>query len=654
MDEQFRVQSHYRPGGDQPKAIAALCKGYKTSPQQTLLGVTGSGKTFTMAKVIEKLQRPALILSHNKTLAAQLYSELQGFFPDNKVSYFVSYYDYYQPESYMPASDTYIEKDTQINEKIERLRLEAASNLLARNDVIVVASVSAIYGFGEPESFEGEALYLQKKSLNKEVLKTLGPQGLARALVSMQYERNDTEIRSGRFRMRGDTVDVVQGSGTAVIRISFFGDVVEHIYNLHPISGQIMERLDEVTIYPAKPFIVPKDRMKKAIKDIREELQERLKDLGTVEAYRLKQRTLYDLEMIEQLGFCKGVENYSRHFDQRKPGSHPFTLIDFFNYRFKKDWLMFIDESHVTIPQIGGMYEGDRSRKKNLVDYGFRLPSALDNRPLKFHEFEKNLHHVVYVSATPGEYEKTHSKKVVEQIIRPTGLADPEIFIRPIEGQIDDLTKEIRQAVKKGYRVLVTTLTKRMSEDLSEYLKGEGIKTEYLHSEIDTLERNDILKNLRIGKFDVLVGINLLREGLDLPEVALVAILDADKEGFLRNEKSLIQTIGRAARNVDAKVLMYADKETKSIKAAVKETNRRRKIQISYNKKHGITPQSIVKSIAKEEVVVEPQEKGEELAVDSMIIDLEGQMRAAAEDLNFEKAIELREKVESLKQRLNR
>ncbi|NUM25485.1 MAG: excinuclease ABC subunit UvrB [Candidatus Buchananbacteria bacterium] len=641
----FQLFSPYPPRGDQPKAIKSLVEGYKKHPYQTLLGVTGSGKTFTIANVIQQIQKPTLVLSHNKTLAAQLYQEFQTFFPKNKVCYFVSYYDYYQPESYLPASDTYIEKDSSVNEQIERLRMEAATSLLAREDVIVVASVSCIYGLGQAKDFEGESFHLT-------VGQKLEKKDFQRALINIQYERNDTELRSGRFRVRGDTVDIVQGSANSnIVRIKFFDDIIEEILDVDKMSGKKINALSDIFIYPAKPFVVPKDRIPQALKAIREELAERLPQLETIESYRLNQRTNYDLEMIEQLGYCKGIENYSRHFDGRKAGQPPFTLVDFFNY-VTKDWLMVIDESHQTIPQVGGMYHGDKARKKNLVDYGFRLPSAYDNRPLKFGEFEKRLKKTIFVSATPGQYEFENSKNVVEQIIRPTGLIDPVIEVRPVTGQVDDLLHEIQAVVAKDHRVLVTTLTKRMAEDLATYFIDQGIKAVYLHSEIDTLERTKIIRDLRIGKYEVLVGINLLREGLDIPEVALVAILDADKEGFLRNTTSLIQTIGRAARNVNSKVIMYADRQTGSIKEAIRETDRRRVIQLAYNKEHGITPTSIIKAIAEEEVVIEPGEKGKELTLDKMIIDLEGQMRAAAENLEFEKAIMFREKIEKLKKKL--
>ena len=639
---QFNLQSDYQPKGSQPEAIKKLIAGYKKYPEQTLLGVTGSGKTFTAANVIQKLQKPALVLSHNKTLAAQLYQEFKTFFPKNKVCFFVSYYDYYQPESYLPQSDTYIEKDAMVNEKIERLRLEAAQALLTRDDVIVVASVSCIYAFGRPEEYQNQSLYF--KAGNK-----IKRGDLIGSLIDIQYERNDIELKAGRFRAKGDTVDIWPGSAEAdLIRLDLKGDFIDKIYSVHPITGKVNAVLKEAWVYPARPYVVPAELVKPALESIKKELAERLPRLDTVEAYRLNQRVNYDLEMIEQMGYCKGMENYSRHFDGRQAGEPPFTLMDFFNYSFKDDWLFMIDESHQSLPQVRGMYFGDFARKKNLVDYGFRLPSAFDNRPLKFPEFKKYLKHVIYTSATPDEYELGRSGQVVEQIIRPTGLVDPKIEVRPIKGQVDDLIKEIKKTAAKDQRVLITTLTKRMAEDLSSYLTAQEIKSVYLHSEIDTLERIEIIKKLRLGEFDVLVGINLLREGLDLPEVALVAILDADKEGFLRNETSLIQTIGRAARNVDAKVLMYADVMTRSIKAAIFETDRRRKIQLAYNKKHKITPQSIIKAVAQAEVVIEPGEKGSELEIDKLILDIEGQMQAAAEALDFEKAIELRDRIEKL------
>jgi len=644
----FQLSDNYSPAGDQPEAIKGLTLGFDKFPRQTLLGVTGSGKTFTIANVIANIQKPTLVLSHNKTLAAQLYQEFQTFFPNNKVCFFISFYDYYQPESYLPKTDTYIEKDSDINKKIEQLRLEAAASLLSRDDVIIVASVSCIYGLGQPADFESESLKLR-------VGQKINRQDLLKSLVSIQYERNDTDLTAGKIRAKGDTIDLIQGWGGNIIRLEMFGDELEFITEVHPNSGKKVQQLDKVLIYPARPYVVPSDRIPQAMASIRQELQEQLPKLGPMEAHRLQQRTNYDLEMIEQLGYCKGIENYSRHFDQRQSGEPPFTLLDFFKYRFGKDWLMVIDESHQSIPQVGGMYHGDYARKKNLIDYGFRLPSAFDNRPLKYEEFENYLNHVIFTSATPGPYEAQVSKNTVQQIIRPTGLIDPEIFIRPVDGQIDNVLAEVEKITAKGYRTLITTLTKRMAEDLSYYMRDRGIKSVYMHSEIDTLERTEILRDFRLGKYDVLVGINLLREGLDLPEVALVAILDADKEGFLRNATSLIQTIGRAARNSESYVLMYADTITKSMKYAIAETNRRREIQMAYNKKHGITPKTISKAIADyEEAIIEPGETGKELELDELIIDLQGQMEAAAEALEFEKAIELRDKVNQLKDKLKK
>ncbi|OGF18904.1 excinuclease ABC subunit B, partial [Candidatus Falkowbacteria bacterium RIFCSPHIGHO2_02_FULL_45_15] len=632
----------------QPRAIEQLVNGIKQGmPQQMLLGVTGSGKTFTMANVIAKLQRPTLVLSHNKTLAAQLYEEFLDFFPENKVCYFVSYFDYYQPESYLPASDTYIEKDSQVNEKIERLRLEAGISLLTRRDVIIVSSVSCIYGFGSPAEFQAQSLEVkagEEMPLRQLLLK----------LVALQYERNDTELKPGRFRVRGDTIDIVQGGGTTVIRLEYFGDQIEHIYDLHPLTLRKEKELRSVWLYPARAYVTNDEHKKLALKSIRQELEERLPQLkDPVFKYRLRQRTNYDLEMIEQLGYCKGIENYSRHFDRRAPGSPPYTLLHF----MPPEWLLFIDESHASLPQLRGMYEGDRSRKRNLIDYGFRLPSAYDNRPLRFDEFtdflkpfNKTGSNVVYVSATPAQAEISNSSQIVEQIIRPTGLVDPPIAVRPSAGQIEDLMAEINKTVRRGNRALVTTLTKRMAEELASYLLRQDFKVEYLHSEIDTLERVEVIKRLRSGKIDVIVGINLLREGLDLPEVGLVAILDADKEGFLRNERSLIQTVGRAARNIDSQVIFYADKTTVSMKLAIQETERRRKIQLAYNQEHGITPQSIKKQlkITNYELRNEEKSAGEDLGEEDIFI-LEEEMRAAAEELDFERAIELRERIKILK-----
>ena len=643
----FKIHSKYKPAGDQPKAIEQLVNGIKAgNSQQTLLGVTGSGKTFTMANVIEKLQKPAIVLAHNKTLAAQLYEEFLEFFPENKVCYFVSYFDYYQPESYLPASDTYIEKDSQVNERIERMRLEAAINLLTRKDVVIVSSVSCIYGFGSPDEFRNETFEIK-------VGDNLPLRQLLFRLVKIQYERNDTELKPGHFRVRGDTVDVIQGGGTTILRIEYFGDTVESIYELHPITRKKLLSVKSTWLYPARAYVANENNLKRAIGEIRGELEKTLPNISDpVKKYRLEQRTNYDLEMMENLGYCKGIENYSRHVENRVPGTPPYTLLHF----MPKDWLLFIDESHATIPQIGGMYKGDFSRKQNLIDYGFRLPSAFDNRPLKFDEFtdflkpiNKEGANVVYVSATPAQYELQNSTQIVEQIVRPTGLIDPIIEVRKSEGQIEDLMVEIDKTRRKGNRTLVTTLTKRMAEELSTYLREKDFKVEYLHSEIDTLERTEIIKRLRLGKIDVIVGINLLREGLDIPEVGLVAILDADKEGFLRNERSLIQTTGRAARNIDGRVIFYADKMTVSMKLAIKETDRRRKLQVEYNKKNNITPQSIKKAVKEENVVIDKEEMENDSTLAEDIVVMEEEMKLAAEELNFERAIKLREKINILK-----
>ncbi|MGZ9165885.1 MAG: excinuclease ABC subunit UvrB [Anaerolineales bacterium] len=654
----FKLQAPFQPMGDQPEAIRGLVDGVRTGKNhQVLLGATATGKTFTIASVIQELQKPALIMAHNKTLAAQLYSEFKEFFPENAVSYFVSYYDYYQPEAYVPRHDLYIEKETEINEEIERLRLAATTALVSRRDVIIVASVSCIYGLGNPEEFN-------KGSVNLKVGELYRRNALLRRLIESQYQRNDMELRSGAFRVRGDTLEIIPAyEDKRGFRITFFGDEVERIMQFSPLTGEVFDELQEVAIYPAKQYLTDAEKTKQALADIEAELEERLaqfKETGKLlEAQRLEQRTRYDLEMLKEVGYCSGIENYSRHFDQRAPGTHPWTMIDF----LPSDYLLVIDESHMTIPQIRGMYNGDRSRKETLVEYGFRLPSAMDNRPLKFDEFEKVMGHTIYTSATPGPYEMNKADQVVEQIIRPTGLVDPEVEVRPTTGQVDDLVGEIRQRVESGERVLVTTLTKRMSEDLSEYLQELGMKVHYLHSEVETLERVGILRDLRLGVFDVLVGINLLREGLDLPEVSLVAILDADKEGFLRSGTALIQTIGRAARHSSGRVIMYADRMTDSMKFAIDETNRRRAKQTRYNEENGIVPASIHKAIHDLTEGMSAKAVGEmrgEYKVKSagdmprnelqkIIHEMEKQMKDAAKNLEFEKAAALRDEMYELK-----
>lgn len=640
----FKLVSEYKPKGSQPEAIRKLVAGIKKNYNfQTLLGVTGSGKTFTIANVINAVQKPTLVLVHNKTLAAQLYNEFKEFFPANRVEYFVSYYDYYQPESYIPQKDQYIEKDATVNPKIEQMRLAATASLSSQKDVIVVASVSCIYSIGAPDTFQamGFELTVGQEIQRNEFLKRL---------IDIQFERNDTELIPGRFRVKGDTIDFIPGYFNNIIRVEMFGDEIETIAEIDKTTGNVTEKLTYFFIYPARHFVIPEYQLSTAIASIKTELELNLPELEMIEAHRLKQRTRYDIEMIEETGFCKGIENYSLHFDGRQKGEKPYSLIDYFG----DDFLIIIDESHQTLPQLHGMYEGDYSRKKNLVDYGFRLQTALDNRPLKFHEFEVYMkrNKVIFTSATPGLYERHESAQIVEQIIRPTGLVDPVVFVRPIAGQIDDLKREIGVTIERGDRVLLTTITKRLAEELTEYLAECGIKTRYLHSDIDTLERTEIIRELRLGKFDVLVGINLLREGLDIPEVGFIGILDADKEGFLRDTRSLIQTIGRAARNVNSKVVLYADNETNSIKQAVKETDRRRRLQIAYNKKHGIVPETIKKAIKAKEVEVKDTKHVPKSEIPHLVIELEAEMREAADTLEFERAIMLREMVKELKKRI--
>ena len=650
----FQIKSEFAPTGDQPQAIDKLVEGLQAGHRfQTLLGVTGSGKTFTMANVIERLQRPALVIAHNKTLAAQLCSEFREFFPDNAVEYFVSYYDYYLPEAYIPQTDTYIEKDSSINDEIDRLRHSATQAVLERRDVVVVASVSCIFGIGSKESY-GETILLLK------VGETYVRENILRRLIEMQFNRNDVALGRGTFRVRGDILEIQPMDEEVVTRVSFFGDEVERISVIHPVTGEVTEALDTTTVFPASHFVTPADRMETALVEIEKELDDRLRYFQDrnmhLEAQRIEQRTRFDMEMMREVGYCNGIENYSRVLDGRPAGSTPHTLVEY----FPEDFVLFIDESHQTIPQLNGMHAGDRSRKETLVEYGFRLPSALDNRPLRFAEFEKLIKQGVFVSATPGPYELRHSKQIVDLLIRPTGLVDPEVEVRPTMGQIDDLIGEIRKRSERGERVLVTTLTKKMAEDLSAYLLDLGLKVTYLHSEIKTLERTEILRDLRLGVHDVIVGINLLREGLDLPEVSLVAILDADKEGFLRSETSLIQTTGRAARHVSGKVIMYADNVTDSMRRAIDETNRRRGVQVAYNEEHGITPLSIVKAIREsllgreaEEVDFEKLKRsGGTLSLDdllSSIAEMERDMKKAAKDLDFERAASLRDEIAGLR-----
>ncbi|WP_347975408.1 excinuclease ABC subunit UvrB [Limosilactobacillus fermentum] len=664
-DKEFQLVSDYQPTGDQPEAIAALTKGVEEGDHaQILLGATGTGKTFTISNVIKNVNRPTLILSHNKTLAGQLYGEMKKFFPNNAVEYFVSYYDYYQPEAYVPSSDTYIEKDASINDEIDQLRHSATSSLIERNDVIVVASVSSIFGLGSPAEYQNHVVSLR---VGQEIPRNR----LLRELVEIQFDRNDIDFQRGRFRVRGDVVEIFPASREEkAIRVEFFGDEIDRIREVDALTGEVIGDREHVSIFPATHFLTSEDIMDLALPEIEADMKSQVakftKEGKLLEAQRLQQRTTYDIEMMREMGYTNGIENYSRYMDRRKPGEPPFTLLDF----FPKDFLLIVDESHQTMPQVRGMYNGDRARKQQLIDYGFRLPSALDNRPLTLKEFEGHVHQVIYMSATPGPYEEAQTDRVVQQIIRPTGLLDPTIEVRPVMGQIDDLVGEINKRIEKNERVLVTTLTKKMSEDLSDYLKDLGLKVKYLHSDIKTLERTQIIRDLRLGKFDVLVGINLLREGLDIPEVSLVAILDADKEGFLRNERSLIQTIGRAARNANGSVIMYADTVTYSMRAAIDETKRRRTIQEAYNKEHGITPKTIIKPIQEAITAVKPVEdeqadKGAEFtskdfaALDKeaqaqMIAELTEQMKAAAKRLDFEQAATLRDTVMELTSRMKK
>jgi len=638
----FSLASDFEPKGSQPEAIDKLVSGLESGRSlQTLLGVTGSGKTYTVAKVIDAVKKPTLVIAHNKTLAAQLYGEFREFFPNNRVEYFVSYYDYYQPESYIPAKDQYIEKDATINPKIEQMRLAATASLMSRRDVIVVASVSCIYGLGNPENF-------LKMGFELKVGDHISRREILERLVAIQYERNEVELAPGRFRVKGETIDLVPGYFNDIVRIELFGDEVDRISEIDRQTGARREDMRYFYVYPARHYVIPEEEQKGAIESILAELEERLPELEMLEAHRLRQRTLYDIEMINETGSCKGIENYSRHFDGRRPGEPPYCLLDY----FPDDFLLVIDESHQTIPQLRAMYRGDRSRKKSLVDYGFRLPSAYDNRPLQFEEFEGFMRNVIFVSATPGPFELERSAQIVEQIIRPTGLLDPVVEVRPVEGQVKDVMLEIERVVEVGDRALVTTLTKKLAEELTDFLAKNGIRARYLHSEIQSIERTEIIRELRLGKFDVLVGINLLREGLDIPEVGFIGILDADKEGFLRDERSLIQTIGRASRNANSRVVLYADRFTDSVRGAVRKTEERRALQMRYNFEHGIVPQTIIKPIREKEVEITDTRHIPKSDIPNVVIELEAEMRAAADALDFERAIQLRDTIKRLEKEM--
>lgn len=635
---QFKLNAPYAPSIGQQEAISKLTTNFETSKKQTLLGITGSGKTFVMANVIEKLQKPTLIIAHNKTLAAQLFTEIKELFPENRVEYFISYYDYYQPESYLPTTDTYIEKDSSVNVAIEKMRLHAVSSLISRNDTIVVASISCIYSLGNPDDFRKMAVPLIKGEKLKRT-------NLLKALLAIQYERNDTALEAGKFRVRGDVIDIIPAYENNILRVTLEDNLIQSVKEIDPLTGDLISQIDKTVLYPAKQYVIPEEKKQRALVQIRAELETHLPTLQPLEAQRLKQRIEYDLEMIEELGYCSGIENYSRCFEDRKAGEPPCTLMDYFG----DDYLLIIDESHQTLPQSRAMYNGDFARKKNLVDFGFRLPSAFDNRPLKFDEFESKMQTTLFVSATPADYELEKSQNVVELIIRPTGLLDPEIFVHPISGQMTHLIEQAKMVIERGERVLITTLTKKMAEDLTDYLAKEMLKVRYLHSDVDSLERIELIRQLRAGDYDILVGINLLREGLDLPEVSLVAILDADKEGFLRDERSLIQTIGRAARNSNGKVILFADKITGSMQRAMEITRNRRAAQIAHNEKYGITPQTIIKSVAEKKTDIKGTKHLGKVDIERQLIELDAQMRISAAQLDFEKAIELRDKIAQLK-----